>query len=62
MTTTPRLPVAVTAAALLVAVQLVGAATARADGDPSVPPGTETTAAAPVKIDPNDPDHSADDD
>ena len=56
MTTTPRLPLVLTAATVLVATQLIGAATAHADDDPSVPPGTETTAAAPVKVDPNDPD------
>lgn len=40
-----------TAAALLLTVT-----TAHADDGPSVPPGTEATAPAPVKIDPNDPD------
>ncbi|MCK1821174.1 OmpA family protein [Streptomyces sp. XM83C] len=33
-----------------------GTPTAHADDGPSVPPGTEATAAAPVKVDPNDPD------
>ncbi|MER6417207.1 OmpA family protein [Streptomyces sp. NPDC001137] len=50
----PRL--ALTAASLLVATNLFGAATAHADDTPSVPPGTEPTASAPVKVDPNDPD------
>ncbi|MFE0525580.1 OmpA family protein [Streptomyces sp. NPDC058954] len=40
----------------MVATNLVGAVTARADGSPSVPPGTEPSASAPVKVDPNDPD------
>ncbi|MER7973759.1 OmpA family protein [Streptomyces sp. NPDC096080] len=53
---TPRLALTLTAASLLVAAQLLGAATARADDDPSVPPGTEAHAAAPVKVDANDPD------
>ncbi|MFI7504401.1 OmpA family protein [Streptomyces sp. NPDC049687] len=51
---TPRLTLAVAAAALLI----VGVApTAQADDTaPSVPPGTEPTASAPVEVDPNDPD------
>ncbi|MBK3647209.1 OmpA family protein [Streptomyces sp. MBT33] len=40
----------------MVATNLVGAVTARDDGSPSVPPGTEPSASAPVKVDPNDPD------
>ncbi|MEU5596288.1 OmpA family protein [Streptomyces sp. NPDC020298] len=52
-TTRHRLPVAVSTAALL----LLGTTTAQADdADPSVPPGTEPSASAPVKIDPTDPD------
>ncbi|MET8942018.1 OmpA family protein [Streptomyces sp. NPDC004542] len=53
MTTTRHLPLAVTAAALL----LLASTTARADDTgPSVPPGTEPSASAPVKVDPTDPD------
>lgn len=51
-----RLPLALTAATLLVAANLYGAAVARADDGPSVPPGTEPSASAPVKVDPADPD------
>ncbi|MFF9057666.1 OmpA family protein [Streptomyces sp. NPDC014882] len=46
-----RLPLALLATTLF----LVAAPPARAD-DPSVPPGTEPTATAPVEVDPNDPD------
>ncbi|MFJ3638734.1 OmpA family protein [Streptomyces sp. NPDC090108] len=54
MTTTPRLTLTLTAAALLAAANLT---LAHADDtDPSEPPGTEPTAAAPVKVDPTDPD------
>ncbi|MGW1956629.1 OmpA family protein [Streptomyces sp. NPDC001920] len=56
MTRTPRLPLTLTAAALMVAANLLGATTADAADDPSVPPGTEATAAAPVEVDANDPD------
>nr|BFD82958.1 OmpA family protein [Streptomyces sp. Xyl84] len=58
MTHTPaRLPLALGVVALLLAADLCGAAAARADGTaPSVPPGTESSAAPPVKVDPNDPD------
>jgi outer membrane protein OmpA-like peptidoglycan-associated protein len=55
-TTTPRLALVVTAATVLIATNLVGATSARADDSPSVPPGTEASASAPVQIDPNDPD------
>ncbi|MEU7320520.1 OmpA family protein [Streptomyces griseoviridis] len=55
-TRTPSLAVTVTAASVLLAANLLGATTARADDNPSVPPGTEANAAAPVKVDPNDPD------
>ncbi|MET7680319.1 OmpA family protein [Streptomyces sp. NPDC005423] len=58
MTTTPRLAVTITAATIMVAANIVGAVAARADDTPapSVPPGTEATASAPVKVDPTDPD------
>ncbi|MFJ8107183.1 OmpA family protein [Streptomyces sp. NPDC096132] len=51
---TPRLTLAVAAATLLI----VGTAPAALadDSTPSVPPGTEPTATAPVEVDPNDPD------
>ncbi|MFF8970589.1 OmpA family protein [Streptomyces sp. NPDC014995] len=48
---TPRLTVIAAATTLL----LTSPPPARADG-PSVPPGTEPTATAPVEVDPNDPD------
>ncbi|MET8111958.1 OmpA family protein [Streptomyces prasinus] len=51
----PRLAAAATTATVLLATSLYGATTATAD-DPSVPPGTEATASAPVELDPNDPD------
>ncbi|NED75470.1 OmpA family protein [Streptomyces sp. e14] len=54
--TRPRLTLALTAATVMVAAQLYGAAAARADGGPSEPPGTEASASAPVQVDPNDPD------
>ncbi|WP_225837271.1 OmpA family protein [Streptomyces sp. NK08204] len=55
--TTPRVPLALTAAVLLVAANLWSAALARADDSgPSEPPGTEPSASAPVKVDPTDPD------
>ncbi|WP_320783946.1 OmpA family protein [Streptomyces sp. CRN 30] len=47
-----RLTVLLTASVLLLAT----APLARADDAPSVPPGTEATASAPVELDPNDPD------
>ncbi|MFI7408909.1 OmpA family protein [Streptomyces sp. NPDC049627] len=56
MTRTPRLPLTLTAATLLVAAHILGATTADAADDPSVPPGTEATASAPVEVDANDPD------
>lgn len=40
----------------MVATNLLGATTADAADDPSVPPGTEATATAPVEVDANDPD------
>ncbi|MEU6378299.1 OmpA family protein [Streptomyces sp. NPDC046909] len=54
--TAPRVALVVTAATVMVATNLYGAVAARADGDPSVPPGTEASASAPVQVDPNDPD------
>lgn len=51
-----RLPLTLTAATLMVATTLLGATTADAADDPSVPPGTEATATAPVEVDANDPD------
>lgn len=55
--THPRLAAVLAAATLLVTANLYGAVAAHADGTtPSVPPGTEPSASAPVKIDPNDPD------
>ncbi|MFJ8197592.1 OmpA family protein [Streptomyces sp. NPDC096152] len=52
----PRLALALTAATVMVAANLYGAVVAHADDSPSVPPGTEASASAPVKVDPNDPD------
>ncbi|MGW4322174.1 OmpA family protein [Streptomyces sp. NPDC004684] len=52
----PHHTLALTAATVMVAAQLYGAAAARADGGPSEPPGTEASASAPVQVDPNDPD------
>lgn len=51
MTQTRHLPLALLATTLL----LLTTPPAHAD-DPSVPPGTEPTATAPVEVDPNDPD------
>ena len=56
MTRTPRLTLTLTAATVMVAANLLVATTADAADDPSVPPGTEATAAAPVEVDANDPD------
>lgn len=56
MTTTPRLTLTLSAATLLLAATLHAAAPARADGNPTEPPDTAPSAAAPVKIDPTDPD------
>ncbi|WP_371669402.1 OmpA family protein [Streptomyces sp. NBC_00289] len=52
----PRLALVLVATSVMVAGNIVGAVSARADDTPSVPPGTEPTAAAPVKVDANDPD------
>ncbi|MFB6556011.1 OmpA family protein [Streptomyces sp. NPDC056405] len=56
MTPTPRLTLALTTATLMLATTLYGTTTAHADDDPNDPPGTETSASAPVEVDPNDPD------
>ncbi|NUS29018.1 MAG: OmpA family protein [Streptomyces sp.] len=48
--------VAWAAATVLIVTNLYGVTSAHADETPSVPPGTEATATAPVKVDPNDPD------
>ncbi|MBD2817595.1 OmpA family protein [Streptomyces parvulus] len=53
MTPTPRLTLALSTTTVLLATSLYSAASAHADDDP---PGTEISAAAPVKVDPNDPD------
>ena len=52
---TSRLTASLTAT-LLLTTTLYTATTAHADDGPSVPPGTEATAAAPVELDANDPD------
>ncbi|MFV0133914.1 OmpA family protein [Streptomyces sp. HMX87] len=56
MTATPRLALVLTAATVMVVTQVHGPAAAHAADGPSVPPGTEATASAPVDVDPNDPD------
>ncbi|WP_171110002.1 MULTISPECIES: OmpA family protein [unclassified Streptomyces] len=56
MTATSRLPLTLTTATFLLATTLTTTTTAHAKDDPSVPPGTEATASAPVEVDPNDPD------
>ncbi|KYK15863.1 MULTISPECIES: OmpA family protein [Streptomyces] len=53
MTPTPRFALALSTTTVLLATSLYSAASAHADDDP---PGTEISAAAPVKVDPNDPD------
>src|SRR5690606_19630204 len=52
----PRLAAVAAAALVLAAGHLYAASPALADDAPSVPPGTEATASAPVELDPNDPD------
>ncbi|MGW5970870.1 OmpA family protein [Streptomyces sp. NPDC055186] len=52
----PRLAVVAATATVLIAASTLGATGAVADDGPSVPPGTEATASAPVELDPNDPD------
>ncbi|WP_030165834.1 OmpA family protein [Streptomyces sp. NRRL S-813] len=54
--TRTRLTLTLTTATLLVTANLYGAVAAHADTGPSEPPGTEPSASAPVKVDPNDPD------
>ncbi|WP_030666621.1 OmpA family protein [Streptomyces cellulosae] len=51
--TTPRLALILTTASLMAAVTTTSA---HADTTPSVPPGTEPSASAPVTVDPADPD------
>ena len=55
-TAPPRIALVVAAATVMVATNLYSAVAAHADESPSVPPGTEASASAPVKVDPNDPD------
>ncbi|MFJ4684448.1 OmpA family protein [Streptomyces sp. NPDC088789] len=50
--TRTRLPLVLAVATVLLATGTV----AHAEDDPSVPPGTEASASAPVDVDPNDPD------
>ncbi|MFF0107165.1 OmpA family protein [Streptomyces hirsutus] len=52
----PRLAAVATTVTVLVATSLYSATGAAAADDPSVPPGTQATASAPVELDPNDPD------
>ncbi|MFF4057374.1 OmpA family protein [Streptomyces sp. NPDC001668] len=52
--TPPRLALALTVTSLMAALTLTPAQAD--DGGPSVPPGTEASASAPVEVDPNDPD------
>ncbi len=54
--TTKNLTTAMAAATVLLATTVYSASTAHAADNPSVPPGTEATATAPVEVDPNDPD------
>ncbi|MFD5568337.1 OmpA family protein [Streptomyces cadmiisoli] len=51
-----RVTLTLAVATALLATGVCGAATARADDSPSVPPGTEASASAPVEVDANDPD------
>ncbi|KUO21873.1 OmpA family protein [Streptomyces dysideae] len=51
-----RLSLTLTAATIMVAANIYGATTADAEDSPSVPPGTEASASAPVEVDANDPD------
>ncbi|WP_055596560.1 OmpA family protein [Streptomyces hirsutus] len=52
----PRLAAVATTVTVLVATSLYSVTGAAAADDPSVPPGTQATASAPVELDPNDPD------
>jgi outer membrane protein OmpA-like peptidoglycan-associated protein len=54
--TPTRLTTVLGTTTMLVATSLIGVTTAARADDPSVPPGTEATATAPVEVDPNDPD------
>ncbi|MEU0601081.1 OmpA family protein [Streptomyces sp. NPDC006393] len=54
--TRTRLTLTLTTATLLITANLYGTVAAHADTGPSEPPGTEPSASAPVKVDPNDPD------
>ncbi|MBN0045297.1 OmpA family protein [Streptomyces actuosus] len=56
MTRTRTVPLGVTATLLLTVTLCGGTAPAHADDTPGVPPGTEPSATAPVKVDPTDPD------
>ncbi|WP_180686942.1 OmpA family protein [Streptomyces gossypiisoli] len=56
MTQTRLTLTALTTATFLLATTLTTTTPAHAKDDPSVPPGTEATASAPVEVDPNDPD------
>ncbi|MFG3100568.1 OmpA family protein [Streptomyces sp. NPDC048182] len=56
VTPTPRIGAVLSTVTLVLAAGLPGATPARADDDPTTPPGTEPTATAPVEVDPNDPD------
>ncbi|GHC67277.1 hypothetical protein GCM10010309_32080 [Streptomyces violaceochromogenes] len=55
-TAAPRSALTATVVSIMVATGIFGAAPAHADEGPSVPPGTEPSAAAPVRVDSNDPD------
>ncbi|WP_155057869.1 OmpA family protein [Streptomyces blattellae] len=52
----PRVALTVTATSVMLATTLLAPTDARAADGPSVPPGTEPSASAPVEVDPNDPD------
>ncbi|WP_406356109.1 OmpA family protein [Streptomyces sp. NBC_01635] len=52
----PRLAAVAATVTVLLVTSLYGATGATAADNPSVPPGTEATASAPVELDPNDPD------
>ncbi|KOV67755.1 hypothetical protein ADL00_15620 [Streptomyces sp. AS58] len=54
--TRTRVTLTLAVATALLATGVCGAATAHADDSPSVPPGTEASASAPVEVDANDPD------
>ncbi|AWW37834.1 OmpA family protein [Streptomyces cadmiisoli] len=54
--TRTRVTLTLAVATALLTTGVCGAATAHADDSPSVPPGTEASASAPVEVDANDPD------